>query len=162
SGKLLIFLDSGGMVGPSFVRAHLAAHADPTVRRSVLGYAWGYNPLIEPVNGLAEALDTLPPEQVLEKFRHDPDLQDVRHPALDAYQFALDRIPLPWRFFFTNNCSVRAEDFWAVGGFDESFVEWGAEDLELGLRLERHGLTPTFVTDAWMIEWPHERSMADR
>jgi glycosyltransferase involved in cell wall biosynthesis len=162
SAPVLVFLDAGAMVGPAFVRTHRDAHADPSVRRVVSGYAWGYNPNIPPVDGLAEALDTMPPEDVLERFRDDPDLRDVRHPALEPHGFMLDRVPLAWRLFFTNNCSMRTEDFWAVGGFDESFVRWGGEDLELGLRLERHGLTPYLLRDAWIIEWPHERSMADR
>jgi hypothetical protein len=87
---------------------------------------------------------------------------DVRHPAMEAYDFELARMPLAWRAFFTNNCSVRTEEFWAVGGFDESFLLWGAEDLDLGLRLERNGLTLYLARDAWVIEWPHERVMAER
>ncbi|MEV8506974.1 glycosyltransferase [Actinoplanes sp. NPDC051475] len=162
TAPVLIFLDSGCMVGPEFVRRHLAAHADPSVRRAVIGYVWGYNPIQDPVPGLAEALGTLPPEQVLERFGADPAMHDVRHPAMEAYDFELARMPLAWRAFFTNNCSVRAAEFWAIGGFDESYVRWGAEDLDLGLRLERHGLTLHVARDAWAIEWPHERDMAQR
>ncbi|MDQ1720897.1 MAG: hypothetical protein QOI26_631 [Pseudonocardiales bacterium] len=162
TAPVLIFLDSGCMVGPDFVRQHLAAHADPAQRRAVIGYAWGYNPTEDPVPGLAEALDRMPPEQVLARFGDDPAMRDVRHPALEAYDFELARMPLAWRAFFTNNCSVRTDEYWAVGGFDESFLLWGAEDLDLGLRLERNGLTLYVARDAWVIEWPHERVMAER
>ena len=162
TAPLLIFLDSGCMVGPDFVRQHLAAHADPAQRRAVIGYAWGYNPMEEPVPGLAEALRELPPEQVLARFGEDPAMRDVRHPAMEAWDFELARMPLAWRAFFTNNCSVRTDEFWAIGGFDESFLLWGAEDLDLGLRLERNGLTLYVARDAWIIEWPHERVMAER
>jgi glycosyltransferase involved in cell wall biosynthesis len=162
TAPVLIFLDSGCMVGPDFVRQHLAVHADPTQRRAVIGYAWGYNPIEDPVPGLAEALAELPPEQVLERFGDNPAMRDVRHPAMEAYDFELARMPLAWRAFFTNNCSVRAEEYWAVDGFDESFLLWGAEDLDLGLRLERNGLTLYVARDAWVIEWPHERVMAER
>jgi glycosyltransferase involved in cell wall biosynthesis len=162
TAPVLIFLDSGCMVGPDFVRQHLAAHADPAQRRAVIGYAWGYNPTEDPVPGLEEALSTMPPEQVLARFRDDPAMRDVRHPPMEVYDFELARMPLAWRAFFTNNCSVRTEEFWAVGGFDESFLLWGAEDLDLGLRLERNGLTLYVARDAWIIEWPHERVMADR
>lgn len=162
TGPVLIFLDSGCMVGPDFVRQHLAAHADPSQRRAVIGYAWGYNPTEDPVPGLAEALGTTPPEQVLARFGADPAMRDARHSALAAYDFELAGMPLAWRAFFTNNCSVRTEEFWAVGGFDESFLLWGAEDLDLGLRLERNGLRLHVARDAWIIEWPHERVMADR
>ncbi len=40
----------------------------------------------------------------------------------------------------TRNFSVRAEDLWAVGGFDESFAGYGWEDIELGLRLRQTGV----------------------
>ncbi|MEV8513831.1 glycosyltransferase [Dactylosporangium sp. NPDC051484] len=162
TAPVLVFLDSGCMVGPDFVRQHLVAHADPAARRAVIGYAWGYNPMEDPVPGLAEALDQMPPEQVLARFKDQPAMRDVRHPALEAYDFELARMPLAWRAFFTNNCSVRTDEFWAVDGFDESYVLWGAEDLDLGLRLERNGLTPYVVRDAWIIEWPHERVMTER
>jgi hypothetical protein len=128
----------------------------------VIGYAWGYNPTEDPVPGLGEALAELPPEQVLARFGDNPAMRDVRHPAMEAYDFELARMPLAWRAFFTNNCSVRTDEYWAVDGFDESFLLWGAEDLDLGLRLERNGLTLYVARDAWVIEWPHERVMAER
>jgi len=36
--------------------------------------------------------------------------------------------------------SVRARDFWAVGGFDEEFRTYGWEDFELALRLRNSGV----------------------
>lgn len=36
--------------------------------------------------------------------------------------------------------SVRARDFWAVGGFDEGFRTYGWEDFELSLRLRASGV----------------------
>jgi glycosyltransferase involved in cell wall biosynthesis len=48
---------------------------------------------------------------------------------------------LPWLYFLTGNASVRREDLVQVGCFDESFTGYGHEDLELGYRLERAGIT---------------------
>lgn len=42
-------------------------------------------------------------------------------------------------FFATNNVSIRKEYLVEVGMFDADFVEYGWEDLELGLRLKRLG-----------------------
>jgi glycosyltransferase involved in cell wall biosynthesis len=159
---VLVFVDAGAMVGPDFLRAHLAAHERDSIRRAVAGYAWGFNPSILPVPGLAEALEKMPPAQVLARFRSEPDLRDVRHDVLAVYDFDLDRCPLPWTLFFTVNFSVRADDFWAIEGFDESFTRWGAEDLELALRLSRLGLSFRYDMDAWIIEWPHERDISSR
>ncbi len=43
-------------------------------------------------------------------------------------------------FFWTCNASVRRRDLVAAGLFDESFVEYGWEDLEMGDRLRQLGL----------------------
>jgi len=41
------------------------------------------------------------------------------------------------------NMAMRADTYWSVGGSDETFTQWGAEDTELGYRL--------FVTGALLI-----------
>ena len=43
-------------------------------------------------------------------------------------------------FFWTSNVSVRVDDLYRAGLFDESFKEYGWEDQELGLRLMAIGL----------------------
>src|SRR5579871_1074382 len=120
---LLLFVDAGAMMGPDFVRRHLAAHADPAARQAVAGYAWGYNPEFPPGPVLAKALSLISPQKVLERFGENPALTDIRHVELAKYGFDLERVPLPWRHFYTINCSLRAQDFWAAGGFDESFAK---------------------------------------
>lgn len=156
---LLLFVDAGAMMGPDFVRRHLAAHADPAARQAVAGYAWGYNPEFPPGPVLAKALSLISPQKVLERFGENPALTDIRHVELAKYGFDLERVPLPWRHFYTINCSLRAQDFWAAGGFDESFAKWGIEDQEFALRLHRVGVPLRYLPEAWIIEWPHERDM---
>jgi GT2 family glycosyltransferase len=80
---------------------------------------------------------------------------DVAIAPIDRYmstrgaQKIRGRGPLPWKYFSTNNASVRREDLQAVGGFDEAFVHYGFEDLELAYRLEtERGLTFEFVEGA--------------
>ncbi|HEY8322661.1 MAG TPA: glycosyltransferase [Candidatus Baltobacteraceae bacterium] len=51
------------------------------------------------------------------------------------------RKTLSWLYFLTGNASVRREDLLAVGSFDESFTGYGHEDLELGYRLQKAGVT---------------------
>ncbi|HEY6102773.1 MAG TPA: glycosyltransferase [bacterium] len=48
----------------------------------------------------------------------------------------------------TRNFSVTAEAFWEVGGFDESFVGYGWEDIELAMRLQEAGVTLQYEPDA--------------
>jgi len=52
-------------------------------------------------------------------------------------------------FFATGNVSVEREKLIAAGLFDESFVEYGWEDLELGHRLRLLGLKRVKSLSAW-------------
>ncbi len=45
------------------------------------------------------------------------------------------------------NFSCHRADFVAVNGFNEDFVGWGKEDLDLGVRLRNFGLRPFSITN---------------
>jgi glycosyltransferase involved in cell wall biosynthesis len=75
----------------------------------------------------------------------------VRGAAINVESF--DALPVPvWtpkdysaNWFWTTNVSVRRSRLDAVGGrFDESFSEYGWEDIELGLRLRAIGTKAVF------------------
>ncbi len=75
----------------------------------------------------------------------------VRGAAINTESF--DALPVPvWSFknysanwFWTTNVSVRRSRLDAAGGrFDESFSEYGWEDIELGLRLRALGTKAVF------------------
>jgi GT2 family glycosyltransferase len=70
------------------------------------------------------------------------------HPDLRGYLHRPTRKTLPWLYFLTGNASVRREDLLRVGRFDESFTGYGHEDLELGYRLERAGVTILYEPNA--------------
>jgi glycosyltransferase involved in cell wall biosynthesis len=157
SAPVLVFLDTGSLVGPDFLPTHLAEH-DTTCHRAVLGYAYGWNPsATEPVRGLDEALCCLPPEDVIARFKDNPVFQDNRHQFLPE-SADLGCFVVPWPMFLSLNFSIRAEHFWAAGGFDEEFNGWGFEDIELGYRLFQQGMDFRVTRDAWVLEWPHERN----
>ncbi len=156
SGPILVFLDTGALIGPRYLEAHLRAHGGGDTPRVVIGYAYAYRPE-DPTPGLGEMVGRLVPEKVLDVYRDDPSLHDIRHGAFLRCGFQLGRLALPWMLLWATNCSVRAEDYWAVGGFDEDFRRWGVEDMEIGFRLFRHGAEFVLSRDAWVIEAPHER-----
>ena len=64
----------------------------------------------------------------------------------------LDDLPPPiWsirnysgNFFWTTNVSVPLATIRAIGGFDESFSEYGWEDIDVGLRLRARGVKAIF------------------
>ena len=161
AAPILAFVDTGNMLGPDFLRRHLDAHTGGDQPTVVLGYIHGFNPDAS-VPGLGLALDRLYPEEVVALYDGAPSMLDVRHETYRSCDFDLRRLAVPWGLFFSCNCSMRADDYWKAGGFDESFVGWGAEDMEFGYRLFRLGSRYRVVPDAWGIEAPTERDMAAR
>jgi len=64
-------------------------------------------------------------------------------------------------FFATGNASIRKEHLFEAGLFDESFVEYGWEDLELGIRLRRLGLQAVSVPGAKGYHYKKRLSLSD-
>jgi glycosyltransferase involved in cell wall biosynthesis len=64
-------------------------------------------------------------------------------------------------FFATNNVSIPTAYLIEVGGFDESFTEYGWEDLELGLRLKAIGVDIVRSREAVGYHWHPAFSLAD-
>ncbi len=97
--------------------------------------------------------DVLPlPNFVAEHLRSHAAHPDaiVRGAAINVESF--DDLPLAvWTFrnysgnyFWTTNVSVPSATLRAVGGFNESFAEYGWEDIDVGLRLRFAGVKAVF------------------
>ncbi|NUT47306.1 MAG: glycosyltransferase [Saccharothrix sp.] len=159
TAPVLAFVDAGVLPGPDFLAAHLAVHeVDPGAPTAVIGYTFGYRP-----DESAPAVDmgaVMTSEEAVRHYRGSPDFADARHLAFERFGFDLSRCTVPWQWFWSMNCSVRAEDFHAVGGFNEEFRSWGGEDLEFAFRLFRHGTGFVVSQDAWAVEAPHPKASA--
>ncbi|MGR4065091.1 MAG: glycosyltransferase family 2 protein [Vulcanimicrobiaceae bacterium] len=89
----------------------------------------------------------------------------VRGGAIDVESFD-DLPPAIWsfanysgNFFWTTNVSVPLATIRAVGGFDESFAEYGWEDIDVGLRLRSGGVKAIFHPAALVYHYkPRPRS----
>ena len=89
----------------------------------------------------------------------------VRGGAINVESF--DELPVPiWsirnysgNFFWTTNVSVPLATIRAIGGFNESFSEYGWEDIDVGLRLRFGGVRAVFNPKALVYHWkPRPRS----
>jgi glycosyltransferase involved in cell wall biosynthesis len=158
TADILIFIDGGVLLGPGFVRSHLAEHR-PAAHRAVLGYIYGFSPY-RSMAGLASMLERCSPEDVVARHRDNPDFIDWRDVELAKHGYDLSNFSVPWMFFFTGNCSVAASDFRAAGEFDEEFVGWGCEDLDLGLRMFKRNIALVVSKNPWVIEVPHDRDIS--
>ena len=113
-GSIILYLDSDIIAQADLVGVHHARHAASTAPVGVQGRT-----LIHPRSKITPYMKT---KELL------PDLTVRRRTNLSPYHV------------ITRNLSIRAEDLWAAGGFDESFPGYGWEDIELGLRLQARGV----------------------
>jgi glycosyltransferase involved in cell wall biosynthesis len=68
---------------------------------------------------------------------------------------------LPWLFFGGGNVSVSRAALAQTGGFEESFVGWGSEDLELGYRLHRSNVAFVINRNTQSLHQIHFRPTRD-
>jgi GT2 family glycosyltransferase len=124
-GEFVVLLDDDMEPAPGFLAAHLAAHASAE-RLGVVGAA--------PVP--VEA--TSPPivDYIGSKFNQH--LETLSQPG---HQFKL-------RDFYSGNFSIARRTLLDAGGLDESFTEYGNEDLELSHRLAGSGVRLIFSPQA--------------
>lgn len=65
---------------------------------------------------------------------------DYRHLVFSAQSYNGFLVPDPW--LHTYSCNIAVAKKWLIqtNGFDEKFIDWGLEDVELGYRLHLLGL----------------------
>ncbi|MDQ2871954.1 MAG: glycosyltransferase [Candidatus Eremiobacteraeota bacterium] len=112
--------------------------------------------------------DVLPTPSFVEQHLRSHDAHPhaiVRGGAINVESF--DDLPPPvWsfkdysgNFFWTTNVSVPLITIRAIGGFDESFAEYGWEDIDVGLRLRFGGVRAVFNKEALVFHCkPRPRS----
>lgn len=133
-GRILFYLDSDVLATPDLLSRHYRYHEAPNGPIGVQGRT-----LIHPESKVSPFMKT---KELL------PDLTRRRRTGLSPYHV------------ITRNLSIRAEDLWAVGGFDEDFPGYGWEDIELGLRLDAHGVQ--FFYDPEALGYHYEVETLDR
>jgi GT2 family glycosyltransferase len=112
--------------------------------------------------------DVLPTPNFVEEHLRSHDaapLAIVRGGAINVESF--DTLPpATWRlkdysgnFFWTTNVSVPLQTIRAIGGFNDTFAEYGWEDIDVGLRLRQGGVKAVFNPRALVYHWkPRPRS----
>jgi len=118
TGGIIVFIDSDMEAGEGFLEAHRTGHRDHP-HTAVIGR------IIWPDTG---------------GFIRYIGSRGVAKLTAD------DPVP-PW-YFVTGNSSVTREDLPSENPFDETLPGWGGEDLDLGMKLSRCGITFKHVPDA--------------
>lgn len=151
----VLFLDAGVVLPPAFLRRRTRIESD---RRTVVVYS---------VLGLfaRRALDlanTDVDERWLTKAHHEPDLEDPRKVLFDLTPSDLMWLPAPWAVGWSCCLEVPRVESVDVGGFDEAFVGWGAEDVDFCLRLFKDGCRFVHAGDLCALHVPHPVSPTDK
>lgn len=121
-GDLIVFIGDDIFAQPGFLATHAKAHQEnPNENAVVLGFTT-WDPAL-PINSIMH-------------FMEDSGWQFGYKFLKPGLVNRSDR----WKFFYTSNISVK-KSYFAKERFDESFREYGWEDIELGYRLaKRHDL----------------------
>ena len=138
-GKLLIFLDDDSVAHPNLIYNHMLSHKNADV---VLGYNASYgsneNYDIKMIESLLQDRNNLDKLKVINEFRHNLFMNKNLNNSKSNNKI--------WWVFATGNMSILKKDFDNFK-FDEDFVGWAEEDVELGYRLYKQGKKICLIPD---------------
>jgi len=159
--SVTVMLDCGALAGPGYLRAHAEVHlpylrGEEATPRAVIGNAVGYRFDIDVAGNVSRAVLDGTNQEALALAARSDEFVDMRRDEAQGLASA----PSPWRLFWTTNVSVPTSLLRDVGGFDEAFEGWGAEDLELAYRVHLAGARFVWSDDAWALELPQPRDRA--
>ncbi len=160
-GDVLVFIDTGIVVGNTFVREHFNAHNvnNPDEKYAVIGYVYGFSYEHKEDDSTPEFIDFNRPNQMIQKLKQSDYYCDMRELVYSRINDDLNSIPVPWMLFYTNNVSVKRAELIKAGCFDEDFVRWGVEDVECAYRLYKNKLKFKVSREACGVHYPHERHL---
>lgn len=156
--EVTVMVDSGVVLHQGCLAAHLSSHETGDGPVAVCGYVYGFNLDNEDADEMARAIDVGDPAGTMARFAAGRRWLDIREYFYDKYTEDFNGLPAPWVVYWTCNVSARTSQLRAVGGFDEEFRTWGAEDLDLAYRLHRDGARFVLNRDASGIHYPHHKS----
>lgn len=128
-GEILLFLDDDMIAAPDLVSIHCEQHGSSR-ERVVLGQM-----------GLADGVR----RSFLKQGVADWGREFAGRVSVPGYRFRFD----DWH---SGHASISRSLFLGVGGFDESFVAYGNEDYDLGLRLIQRGVEMRFAPEAVALQ----------
>ncbi len=145
AGTVLVFLDSDILLPRDFVRELMAFH-HVEENCSVLGV----RKFVDSSKAAVEELlsGRIQPENIPQCVSSNPHFTKFLDKNGNTYDWRLDDFRKnnwltgstnPFRYFGGGHASVGKERFFATGGYDESFTQWGNEDQEFAYRLWGRG-----------------------
>lgn len=159
TGELIVLLDSGVLISPTFVLDAARLIVDDEKRVIVhpcVGIVTKHD------SDLSEIRDLSPNTfvELCDRLESLPAWRDPRSGYFDLVNGQINRLAAPWKFVWACALSMHKSLLIRSGAFDETFVAWGAEDIELGMRLLRAGAVLVADSQPRALHIPHPRSDA--
>jgi len=158
SAPVSVFIDSGVLLHSQCLKAHCEAHEKSNIPLAICGYVFGFNEDNENAGEIQAKVDLFDPDSTISRFQHSAAHLDLREEFYAKYTDEFWSLPAPWVIFWTCNASAPTEVIRKVGMFDEAFVTWGADDVELAYRLHRAGCRLIVCREAMSVHYPHDKS----
>lgn len=185
-GDIIIFLDSDMIVEKRFLAKHIEAHEYCNI--AVCGQSWRrvYSFYYEDFKGylkrnLSRQLDEkgifeidrlinkqpliseaeVKSDECFENSFNLTKMHEAEKEILEKYGNHLESYYFPWSMLVTSNCSMEKNIFNLVGGFDDRFIDWGCEDLDLGYRLYKNGCKFIKQNDIKSVHQEHPINFLD-
>ncbi|QNP71419.1 glycosyltransferase [Streptomyces roseirectus] len=156
-GAVTVFVDSGVILQSGALAAHLDAHRAAEGPTAVVGYVFCFNEGNEDGEEILKSLDFADPDASFAEFTAEKRWLDIREDYYDRYGEDLDALTAPWLMWWTCNSSVDTALLREVGGYDEAYRQWGAEDVDVSYRLRTAGCRFVLRRDATALHVPHPK-----
>ncbi|APF25697.1 glycosyltransferase like 2 family protein [Clostridium sporogenes] len=155
-GEICFFVDCGILLSQNALNRVIYAHKG-NENIAVLGYLYGFDEYSENTDKILNLnLNWSDVNSCIDIIK-EIDLLDPREKMYSEFGENLNNWPAPWTIFWVGYSSISKKNLIEVGMFDESFVTWGGEDIDLGISLFKNNIK--FVLDRKLcgIHYPHEK-----
>jgi glycosyltransferase involved in cell wall biosynthesis len=155
TGQIIVILDADMAIPPRLLERLSSEYFTQGRETCVLGRAAGYDDMLS--KGDVPSALALPPghyrELLSDLERNGGVVEDLRDDLEDP--------ALPWTLVWGGLVALPAALVARHGlTFDEGFTGWGAEDQELGYRIQAAGIPIELARDIYGLHLPHDRDIA--
>ncbi len=157
TGRILLFLDADVIPEPNLIAEHVKIYERNNYQPlSVVGYVFKLPQAYQKQADNFVLIDLFSMFTNLPLF---PDIRESTYLYMKADKLGLENTPAPWRSYHSNNVSIEKRYFEECGCFEEKFVGWGDEDLELGYRIWKKGWPIILNRNAIGVHYDHETNI---
>ena len=154
---ICIFIDNGIILHSKAIENHIFAHINETDFCLVIGYVYGFMVESDKEKELATVIEQNMPDEAVQLLCTQQ-LYDYRECYYQTLGEDLTKWPAPFVVCWSCNISTKRSTLLKFGMFDDFFVGWGDEDIDLGITLYKNGVKFILDRSIKSIHIPHEKT----